>query len=285
MDFSPTEYDLSANDAEAPALHLIKLIDEHLKKENYNPHIILDMGCGPGNTAQILSEHFKSAMTIIGIDIDPEMIKYANEKRIRNCQFLVQDLEQPFSNWCNELRKFERKVDIIFSNYALHWIKNTDFLAQSIKNLLNNQSQSVFVANLLYPGWLQSVGQDEEETNLLNKLLNYPTQEEFINKFTESFQNAGFKWIDVKYEEPICQFDKKFYEEFFIKIPIKWYLGYLNQQTNLDQETGKKLNEIIKNLILKQRICMTIHPSAENGFKEQILLKQQLYIFRVAFRT
>jgi len=85
--------------------------------------IILDLGCGDG----ILTEQLSALVPrgkVIGIDASAGMIETAKKREKNNLIFLRKDI--------NEI-DFMNCFDVIFSNAALHWIKNHERL---LKNCL-----------------------------------------------------------------------------------------------------------------------------------------------------
>ena len=56
-----------------PSVDLVKRI------ELERPRKLLDVGCGPGNSTQVLADAFPNALRIIGIDSSPEMIETAKD--------------------------------------------------------------------------------------------------------------------------------------------------------------------------------------------------------------
>ena len=83
----------------------------------------MDLGCGTGELTQQISERAKS---VVGIDADPRMIAAA-QRQFPGLDFRVADA-----------RTFQlgQKFDAIFSNAALHWIKEADRVVQSIADNL-----------------------------------------------------------------------------------------------------------------------------------------------------
>ncbi|WP_409342010.1 class I SAM-dependent methyltransferase [Paenibacillus sp. MBLB4367] len=71
---------------------------------------ILDLGCGTGDLAQRLAE---GGAFVYGIDASPEMIARARNK-YPGLRFETTD---------GQLFALEEKVDAVFSNAALHWMK------------------------------------------------------------------------------------------------------------------------------------------------------------------
>ncbi|KAK5991560.1 Trans-aconitate 2-methyltransferase [Cladobotryum mycophilum] len=77
-----------------------------------SPKRIIDIGCGPGNSTEILVSRYPDAQ-ISGIDSSPNMIETAR-KALPGLQFTVADLNSYTP---------EEPVDLLFSNAVLHWIK------------------------------------------------------------------------------------------------------------------------------------------------------------------
>jgi len=75
------------------------------------PKRILDLGCGPGNSAALLRQRWPEA-TLIGLDNSPEMIAAAREK-------------YPSADWIlGDAATYADAAgfDLVFSNAALHWL-------------------------------------------------------------------------------------------------------------------------------------------------------------------
>jgi len=53
---------------------------------------VVDMGCGPGNSTELLVAHFPEA-EVIGLDSSPAMLEQARE-RLPKCKFVEADLSR-----------------------------------------------------------------------------------------------------------------------------------------------------------------------------------------------
>lgn len=87
---------------------------------------ILNLGCGDGTlSAQMagLVPHGE----VVGIDASRGMIQAARSKERKNLRFLLMDI--------NELNYAER-FDVVFSNAALHWIKDHKRLLRNVRHAL-----------------------------------------------------------------------------------------------------------------------------------------------------
>ncbi len=72
---------------------------------------IYDLGCGPGNSTQLLVERFPDA-EIIGVDSSPDMLRQARE-RLPQCSFEQADLNE----W-----SAPADADLLFSNATFQWL-------------------------------------------------------------------------------------------------------------------------------------------------------------------
>lgn len=78
------------------------------------PSSIIDLGCGTGNVTRLLRQRWPEA-EITGIDASPEMLARAAEAELSGVLWRQADIAQ----WAQES---EPRVDLIFSNAALHWL-------------------------------------------------------------------------------------------------------------------------------------------------------------------
>ncbi|NMG11754.1 trans-aconitate 2-methyltransferase [Brasilonema sp. UFV-L1] len=96
-----------ANERTQPSLDLVARIAVS------HPQRIIDLGCGPGNSTQILRRHWSKA-DIIGLDNSPEMIAAASIAYAEG-KWVLADV----ATWTADA-----PFDIVFSNATLHWVPN-----------------------------------------------------------------------------------------------------------------------------------------------------------------
>lgn len=96
---------------------------------NY-PHALnlTDLGCGPGNSTQMLREAYPLAK-ITGIDNSPSMLVEARIN-LPDCHFEENDI----STWIPK-----NKQDIIFANASLQWLPNHQTLIPHLANQLQDE--------------------------------------------------------------------------------------------------------------------------------------------------
>jgi trans-aconitate methyltransferase len=103
---------------------------------------ILDIGCGPG---QLTAELARSGALATGLDSSPEMLAEAR-KNYPDLDFIQADAAA---------FRFEEPFDAVFSNAALHWVKDQGAAAASISRALRSGGR--FVAELGGKGCIASV--------------------------------------------------------------------------------------------------------------------------------
>ena len=76
-----------------------------------SPRRIADLGCGPGNSTELLIERFPNA-EVIGVDSSPDMLRQARAQ-LPSLKFVEADL----STWMPE-----SDIDLLFGNAVFHWV-------------------------------------------------------------------------------------------------------------------------------------------------------------------
>jgi len=75
------------------------------------PATVIDLGCGPGNSTEVLAERFPLA-AITGVDNSDEMLTSARS-RLPDCAFVAADI----ADW-----RPDRPPNLIFANASLQWV-------------------------------------------------------------------------------------------------------------------------------------------------------------------
>ncbi|HOM30267.1 MAG TPA: methyltransferase domain-containing protein [Deltaproteobacteria bacterium] len=90
---------------------------------------ILDLGCGDGKLTESLSILVPNGC-VLGIDASQGMIDVAKQKEKDNLKFKLMDIDT---------LELHDKYDVIFSNAALHWVKDHQRLWQNLKTILSEK--------------------------------------------------------------------------------------------------------------------------------------------------
>jgi trans-aconitate 2-methyltransferase len=111
MTWSPQQYLKFEDERTRPARDLLQAVQTASVKN------AADLGCGPGNSTELLAEHFPDA-SIVGIDNSRDMIAAA-QKRLPTVKFRLGSIEE----W-NEPGPW----DLLFANAVLQWVGNHEGL-------------------------------------------------------------------------------------------------------------------------------------------------------------
>ena len=151
--------------------------------------VILDLGCGTGELSAYLAELVGSEGKVIGVDPDNERIQLAREshKQVKNLSFvegsasiLPQTGLGPF--------------DIIFSNYALHFMKNK-------KQVFNNMFNSLKAGGKIAISYVDCLPPFEFNAYMLlnpengERICNEMYQCETKTKIEHYCSSAGFQIV------------------------------------------------------------------------------------------
>jgi len=109
---------------------LLKLLD--LK----GTEAIVEIGSGDGFFSKSLAAHAKS---VVGVELSPEMVALANEKRLRNVSFLVGDAQK--------LPKFKELFDVAVIMMAIQNIPDLDAALRNAARSLKSSGRLVVVMN------------------------------------------------------------------------------------------------------------------------------------------
>ena len=120
-DWNATQYLKFNRERTQPAIDLVNRLTIAA------PERVLDIGCGPGNSTQVLARKFPNAF-ICGVDNSPDMIETAKQN-LPGVTFRLLDASK-------DLSALEHNFDIVFSNACIQWIPNHPQLIREMLSLL-----------------------------------------------------------------------------------------------------------------------------------------------------
>lgn len=121
-DWNPELYLKFKEERTQPAIDLARRINVE------NPEKIMDAGCGPGNSTNVILSRWPES-EIIGIDNSASMIESAR-KNYPEMKWRVKDVTR---------METEEKYDIIFSNATIQWIQNQKKLINDLVKMLKDK--------------------------------------------------------------------------------------------------------------------------------------------------
>lgn len=118
--WSPEQYLKFEDERTRPANDLLAAVPTN------QVEFAVDLGCGPGNSTELLLRRYPSA-EILGIDSSEEMIEQASQ-RLPGCRFEQGDLD----TW-----RSEKKADVLYANASMQWLSGHDKLFPQFMDFLN----------------------------------------------------------------------------------------------------------------------------------------------------
>ncbi|MBN1319230.1 MAG: methyltransferase domain-containing protein [Thermoleophilia bacterium] len=115
MDWNPDHYLLFSDERTRPAVDLAARVQVD------SPRALVDLGCGPGNSTEVLRRRWPGARAV-GVDNSPEMIEAA-WAACPDGEWVLSGIER----WVPEGR-----FDVAFSNAALQWVPDHGPLAERL---------------------------------------------------------------------------------------------------------------------------------------------------------
>ena len=186
------------------------------------PKTVLDIGCGIGNSTQVVAEHFPHAR-VVGADNSPDMLRYSREKH-PELEFITLDA-------AHDLGKVQERYDLVFSNACLQWLPGHEQRIREMLGLLNG------VAHRAH--WTERI--------LSHRPYNELTEEEYFDILSENA--SDFRMWEIMYflRMPSCE------------SILEWYRGtslrpYLAQLSDEDKrEFEAEILEGIREIYPVQR--------------------------------
>ncbi|XP_054157777.1 uncharacterized protein LOC128956120 [Oppia nitens] len=101
--------------------------------------MIIDLGFGDGRVTRLLSQNVPHKQ-LVAIDVVPEMLEHAvaNNTDDPTIEYVLQDLTVSWPELSPRIRQLESKVDLLFSNFMLHYITDKYQLMAIIGQLLTS---------------------------------------------------------------------------------------------------------------------------------------------------
>ncbi len=119
-EWNPEQYLQFKSERTQPAIDLVSRINIT------EPQSIIDIGCGPGNSTQILVNRWPDS-EVVGLDNSTTMIEKARQDYPKQ-KWIVDSADNIDPN---------SKYDLIFSNATLQWIPHHEILLPKLFNCVN----------------------------------------------------------------------------------------------------------------------------------------------------
>ena len=211
-----------------------------------NPARILDLGCGPGNSTQVLRGRFPSAR-ILGVDNSENMLRTAREA-CPDCRFLLCDASG------EDLLTAGRDFDLIFSNACLQWLPNHAALLKRLRQMLRPGGMLAVQIPVNTQEPIHRILMDTAEREEWNRHFSMPqgvfyteTAETYADLLAESF--SGYEIWQTDYYHRLSAPDEIM--EWYRSTGLRPYLNALNEQEGAEFE--RQVFEQVKKAYPRQK--------------------------------
>lgn len=202
MSWDPRQYLTFAGHRLRPVLDLLARIPAEA------PAFVVDLGCGAGNGTKILRQTWPNAR-MAAVDSSPEMLERARQ-------------ESPDIEWAEgDIITWEpdTKVDVLFSNAAMHWLDNHETLFPTLLDHVkpNGYFAVQMPANFREPShtMIEEVARDGPWRAAIEPLINEPPTKEpgfYYELLAPRVQELDIWKIQyqqvVEGDDPVAEFTK-----------------------------------------------------------------------------
>lgn len=217
-------------------------IDRLAPKDGEN---ILEIGCGNAMLTIEIAKKIPNGK-ITAIELSKDMIHIANMNLLKND---IKNVEIKHMNALNI--KFHDKYNAVFSNSAIHWIKNLELIYGLVYDALKEKGRIIIQTglkelNILFKA-LFKISKLSEYNEYFN-LIEFPWRFLSINETKSILKKLGYKDINVE----VYKFNRKFRDEeelinYTKAAPLVPYLNAL--PIELKNDFLDKFKEILLKLI------------------------------------
>ena len=236
-----------------------KIINEFTLEGN---EYILDLGCGDGVLTKNLCDIVPNGK-VLGIDASKGMIETAKDLENDKLSFKLMDI--------NNI-KLDPSFDLIFSNAALHWIKDHKKLLETCSQLLNKDGMLRFnfaadgncsnffrvvkevmqeeafqksFKNFIWPWYMPSIDQYKQVVTQLGAFEDIEIWGENADRYFEN-KEALIRWIDQPSLVPFMTFLPDAIKKAFRERVITKMLNSTLQENGTCFETFRRVNVRMK---------------------------------------
>ncbi|MDQ3903677.1 MAG: methyltransferase domain-containing protein, partial [Thermoproteota archaeon] len=203
--------------------------------------IVMDAGAGSGNLTKILADKVPQGH-VYAVDADPKMVQQAKSNLIdyKNVEVIHSTMENT---------DLPTKVDVIFSNAALHWVLDQEGLFLHLPQLLKPNGELL----VEYGGH----GNLDRAISVIFKVMHSEQFKEYFTNWKQSWyfpkpeeterllHRAGFRDIETSSFSQSTSFpDRQSFANFVRTVIMKPFLGYLPDPIKKEQFLDAFLKEV-----------------------------------------
>jgi SAM-dependent methyltransferase len=224
----------------------VKFLHEQFKKHGCRS--VIDIGCGTGNHALLLS---RLGYDVMGVDVSPTMLEMARSKnRGTKACFIKGDMKHPGS-FASKTRRFDAAISLGHASSHLYSDKDLRVFLQGVRRALRKNGLFVFNANNA-----RKISED-----YLNKLLlDHATDEESFQIAVLAHNTRDPEDPNIIHWNPIYLINEKGKVDLQIRAhKLRWF--QISELEKLVRENGFEINAIYSGP-LKEKFDEDLHRDA-----------------------
>ena len=228
-------YDKSSDFQAEQYQHLKKLMSDVIEDRAVLKSL-LDIGCGTGARTLSTLSVFPQLEQITGIDPDWDMITVAekdyDDDRIEYVQMKAEEL--------GELVVGGYDFDVVFSNWALHWVSDKDAMMQAINKMSHKGSYFALATCQSLPKILQDVDDFVRADLLLSPKVESPFHYLTADEWRDFLASYGWEMVEQRafraaHFVPEC---KTYLEHWFAASTAKFLYGkHLAEMSDISMQS------------------------------------------------
>ena len=195
---------------------------------------VLDLGCGTGYLAKVLSERVGPEGKVVAVDPDGERIKIAREKySASNIEYIQAD-DQTFP---------PGQYDLVFANQVIHWIPDQRAALKRVYDNLKPGSHFIFSTVVA-----KSLDKHGEGYQMMDKLLGPGVCDKITSSVTNFLSAEEYKalksecgYFKIETETDTQQHEFKTFDD--VIDAVKGWLQGAVDFSNIDEDVMKRIRE------------------------------------------
>ncbi len=221
-----------------------------------NIKTIIDLGCGSGNSMQVLREKFPAAY-IVGVDPEPTMLDKARQQ-------FTNDHQVGFFKGDALSFRTSKPADLLYAGFVMHWIPRSEQL-KALDNISLNLNKGGKIAFIFSPSkeglpFQKGLNRLVQQQPYAKELKDFKQTQTFykVDEYKEMLEKAGFfvEHIGYSYNE------KRYKDSDELRLWIQQWLPY-------PKHLARKSIEL-RDRFMKQLVQEFINESGQQKQKELV---------------
>ncbi|XP_054165778.1 uncharacterized protein LOC128963295 [Oppia nitens] len=216
-----------------------------LKNLNRKFDLIIDIGCAEGGLTKLLAKHVPHKQ-IVAIDVVPDLISFAEKhNNDQSIDYKLADMSVDWEQLPSSITKLKETVDLVFSSFTLHYMKDKQQVMNLIWKLL--APGGIFYGNLCcIPDLNKKLLPKDNDNNSIDDNW-YPTVENQMKDYEQALAVNGFVVEKFNRIDKVWETNRKDVIEMMPVLFNDYKLFYPKPMDQFDKEFRTNMLDIVFN--------------------------------------